>query len=93
MVAYVQETERQKNLADSVTAAEQSVDLVTILYRTGLTDFQNVLDMERSLFEQQDEFATSEGTVAVNMINIYRALGGGWEAPQPSTLAKANVEK
>jgi outer membrane protein TolC len=49
-----------------------------VLYRTGLVDFQNVLDMERSLFQQQDELVSSQGIVVVNLINIYRALGGGW---------------
>ena len=53
---------------------------MTTLYRTGLTDFQNVLDMERSLFEQQDLFADSEGRVIQNLILIYKALGGGWDA-------------
>jgi outer membrane protein TolC len=51
---------------------------VNVLYRTGLTDFQNVLDTERSLFEQQDQLAESEGLVTQNLIAIYRALGGGW---------------
>ena len=62
-----------------MTAAERSVELVLILYRTGLTDFQNVLDMQRSLFEQQDELAESEGQVTQNLIRIYAALGGGWD--------------
>ncbi len=82
MVAYVQECERRDKLHDSVVAARESVDLVTTLYRTGLVDFQNVLDMERSLFEQQDEFESSRGTVTTNLINIYRALGGGWTLQQ-----------
>ena len=83
MVAYVQECERRDKLYDSVAAAKESVNLVTTLYRTGLVDFQNVLDMERSLFEQQDEFESSQGTVTTNLINIYRALGGGgWQSQQ-----------
>jgi multidrug efflux system outer membrane protein len=77
-VAYVQEKERRDSLERSVTAASAAVDLVTTLYRTGLTDFQNVLDTERSLFLQEDDFATSEGRVTQNLIRIYRALGGGW---------------
>lgn len=90
MVAYAEENKRQDNLKDSVTAAKDSVDLVTILYRTGLVDFQNVLDMERSLFEQQDELISSQGTVIVNLINIYRALGGDWSLEQSASVAKAN---
>lgn len=80
MVGYVQEQKRKDRLDESVTAAQDSVALVTTLYRTGLTDFQNVLDMERSLFAQQDELASSQGTVVVNLIRIYRSLGGGWTA-------------
>jgi NodT family efflux transporter outer membrane factor (OMF) lipoprotein len=78
MVAYVQESERRDALDRSAVAAEKAVELVNVLYRTGLTDFQNVLDTERSLFEQQDQLAESEGLVTQNLIAIYRALGGGW---------------
>ncbi len=46
--------------------------------RTGLVDFLNVLDSERSLFEQQDQLLDSEGRVAKNLVRVYRALGGGW---------------
>lgn len=77
-VAYVQEGERRDALERSARAAQQSVDLVKDLYRTGLVDFQNVLDMERSLFLEQDQLAASEGRVTQNLIAIYRALGGGW---------------
>jgi multidrug efflux system outer membrane protein len=91
MVAYTQENKRQANLKDSVEAAQDSVDLVTVLYRTGLVDFQNVLDMERSLFQQQDEFVSSQGTVVINLINIYRALGGGWSAEMEDFFAKGGM--
>jgi NodT family efflux transporter outer membrane factor (OMF) lipoprotein len=78
MVGYTQERERRDALARSVAASEESVDLVVTLYKTGLTDFQNVLDMQRALFQQQDLFAQSEGDAVNNLIRIYRALGGGW---------------
>ena len=83
IVAYVEEQKRRDALARSVTAAEKSVELVKTLYRTGLTNFQNVLDMERSLFVQQDELAESSGRVVKNLIRIYKALGGGWRPPVP----------
>ena len=79
LVSYAEENERRELLKNSVEAAQKSVKLVKTLYITGLTDFQNILDMERSLFEQQDGFAASKGRVTQNLIRIYRALGGGWE--------------
>jgi hypothetical protein len=76
--AYAREKDRRGKLKRSVTAAAKSAQLVQILYKSGLTDFQNVLDMERSLFQQQDSLAGSEGDVARNLIRLYKALGGGW---------------
>ena len=78
LVAFAKEQDRRDALARSARAAEQSVKLVNELYRIGLTDFQNVLDTERSLFEQQDALAESEGLVSRNLIAVYRSLGGGW---------------
>ena len=86
MTAYVQE--RRKYLARSVTAARKSVKLVSQLYKIGLTDFQNLLDMERSLFQQQDALAESEGNLLQNLIGIYRALGGGWNPELPHMPAE-----
>jgi multidrug efflux system outer membrane protein len=85
MTGYVREIDRRDALNRSVIAAQQSVMLVNTQYKTGLTDFQNVLDMERSQFEQQDWWALSRGQVIQNLIRIYRSMGGGWQ-PQPEVL-------
>ncbi len=85
MSDFTQEQQRRRALDQSATAAQRSVELVLILYRTGLTDFQNVLDMQRSLFEQQDQFADSDGKVTRDLIRIYAALGGGWD-PEDNPL-------
>ena len=82
MVAFVQENDRRDALQRSVTASVAATGLVEALYRRGLTDFQNVLDTERTQFQQQDTLAQSEGLVTQNLIDVYRALGGGW-SPQP----------
>ena len=79
MSDFVNEREREEALSRSAIAAEESVRLVLVLYRTGLTDFQNVLDMQRSLFEQQDQLADSDGKIVKDLIRIYTALGGGWD--------------
>jgi multidrug efflux system outer membrane protein len=78
MVAYKLEQTRRDALEQAVRATERSVELVKKLYETGLTDFQNVLDSERSLLNAQDELADSEGRVTKDLIALYKALGGGW---------------
>jgi NodT family efflux transporter outer membrane factor (OMF) lipoprotein len=79
LVAYAQEIDRRAALQNSVVASQRSVELVTELYRTGQVDFQNVLDMQRSLAAQQDALAESEGLVSQSLVLLYRALGGGWD--------------
>ena len=80
MAAYGQEQLRTAALDTAAAAAQQSVDLVDTLYRNGLTDFQNVLEAQRSQFELQDQLITSRGRVTQSLIGLYRALGGGWAA-------------
>jgi NodT family efflux transporter outer membrane factor (OMF) lipoprotein len=82
LVNLAKERTRRDRLLRAVEASERSVELVQTQYRTGLTDFQNVLDSERSLTGQQDQLAESQGLVINNLIELYRALGGGWQ-PDP----------
>ena len=79
MYAYVQQGVRQKSLEDSVAASLRSVELVESLYKNGLTDFQNVLDTQRALFNQQDSLATSNGLLLQDLVLIYKAFGAGWQ--------------
>ena len=79
MTDYVQEIDRRTLLEKSVQSARKSVKMVQSLYTNGLTDFQNVLDMQRMLFQQEDQLAQSQGAVIKNLVRIYKALGGGWD--------------
>jgi NodT family efflux transporter outer membrane factor (OMF) lipoprotein len=79
LIAYQKERERRDRLVEAVDANQRSLDLVMTQYRAGLTNFQNVLDTERSLFNRQDTLAESEGLVVQSLVALYRALGGGWD--------------
>ncbi len=81
MAAFANEQDRVQSLETAAAAAEKSVALVTELYKSGLTDFQNVLNMEQALLVQQDALATSRGLISLNLVGIYKALGGGWTPP------------
>jgi NodT family efflux transporter outer membrane factor (OMF) lipoprotein len=83
MVAYHQEGLRREKLAEAVEASQQSVELVRTQYMAGLTNFQNVLDTQRSLFNQQDQLASSEGQLVRNLVVLYKSLGGGWSPELP----------
>jgi NodT family efflux transporter outer membrane factor (OMF) lipoprotein len=78
-VGFAKTGEQIALLADSVKAAQRSLDIATIQYREGLVDFERVLDSQRTLFSQQDTLVTSRGNLTQNLIALYKAMGGGWE--------------
>lgn len=78
IVANNQEQIRRNWLLAAVAATREAVDLVIVQYETGLTDFNNVLVTQKSLFNQQDELVDSQANVVLDLIRIYKALGGGW---------------
>jgi len=79
MVAYVKEVQRRERLSQAVDATQRSLELVLTQYTAGLTDFQNVLDTQRTLLLREDDLAVAEGAVIGNLVRLYRALGGGWD--------------
>ena len=73
------ESERQERLLVAVSATERTVRLVRTQYTAGLIEFQAFLDAQRQLASQQDQLAASEAQVVKNVIDLSRALGGGWD--------------
>jgi multidrug efflux system outer membrane protein len=78
LVAYAQEHQRRKSLLLAIEAAREAADLAGQKYASGLADFSQVLDAQRSLFSFQDQLAQSEGAVSADLVRLYKALGGGW---------------
>jgi outer membrane protein TolC len=80
LVAYAKEQTRRQSLADSVSTSQKSLDLARRLYTSGLRDFVNVLEAERSLYEAQDALAQSDRNISTDVVALYKSLGGGWDA-------------
>lgn len=79
LVAYTQEQARYQRLTASVEANQRSVATATQLYERGLGDFLNVLQAQTALFAAQDAQVISRQTITTNLVQLYKALGGGWE--------------
>jgi len=78
-VAFVQ-SKQESNFRDvGAIAANRSVEISNIQYREGTVSFQRVVDSERVLVSQQDLWASARGDIALNLIAMYKAMGGGWE--------------
>lgn len=79
LIGFLRSQEEEALLSESVHAAKRSVEISMIQYREGIASYQRVLDTQRAQAEQEDIFAETSGFVALNLIAIYKALGGGWE--------------
>ncbi len=78
ITAYVNEQKRMQSLNDALASATNSTDLALSQYRSGLIDFQAVLDAQRTFLSVKDSLATSKGAVVADLVRLYKALGGGW---------------
>ena len=87
LVAYSKEQATRLSLAESVESYLKAVTVSTELYSKGLTDFLNVLVTQRALYQSQDALAESSQRVSTNLVALYKALGGGWEASYPGETA------
>ena len=79
LVGFLRRQEEAGLLLDSVQASQRSVSLSMLQYREGLVDFQRVLDAQRFLTDQQDVWTATRGDAIVNLVALYKALGGGWQ--------------
>lgn len=61
-----------------VKVLEDYLKLATLQYDNGETEYLNVLDAQRKLFDAQLEYASAQGDEYLTLIDLYRALGGGW---------------
>ncbi|MFN0129091.1 MAG: efflux transporter outer membrane subunit [Verrucomicrobiales bacterium] len=86
--ALVRLAESQKTLAALREAEAQALKTLTLstdLYRNGAGSFLNVLEAQRSKLIAQAQAVSSERQVALNLVSLYKALGGGWDTPVGSS--------
>ncbi len=89
VVAYAQEQIRHQALAETLADNQRSLELADSLYAHGRVNFLDVLDARRALYQADDQLAVSDQSIALDLIALYKALGGGWEAPLPAKPASA----
>ncbi|MDF1754641.1 MAG: efflux transporter outer membrane subunit [Verrucomicrobiales bacterium] len=84
LTALANEQIRERALARSAAATVKAAGIARSQYEDGgLTTFLDVLDAERSRLNAEDALATSRALIVTNLVQLYRALGGGWESVAP----------
>ena len=79
LVAFLKSQEQDRILAESVVAANKAYQIGISQYRVGTVDFTRLAQIQLTLVEQQDAEASARGAIALGLVQVYRALGGGWE--------------
>jgi outer membrane protein TolC len=80
IAGYQYEQAQRAALVKAVESEQQAVGFARERYVGGLTDFRDVLDAQRGLFLLQSELARADTAVSLDLIALYKALGGGWSA-------------
>lgn len=88
--------DRVTQLDEALSAAQRAADLANQRYERGLTDFLNVVDAERQLYDLQEQYAAAQVAQGEQFVGLYKALGGGWQnyqdvpaihTPAPAVIA------
>jgi outer membrane protein TolC len=77
------EQQRRARLRAQLDHTRAALDLARSRYNDGVTDFLSVLDAERSLLQNEQQYATSTTNVSLDLVTLFKALGGGWEQSFP----------
>ena len=81
LAAYKADRDRGVSLAAAVEQNRDALNLARERYSSGVANFIDVLDAERSLQQNELSAATNTTAISTDLVAIYRALGGGWETP------------
>ena len=80
LVAFAKEWDHRKALSEAVVLEPPRAGCYRSSFtRPAPTEFLTVLDAERSLLASETALAQSRQAISSDLVNIYRALGGGWE--------------
>jgi NodT family efflux transporter outer membrane factor (OMF) lipoprotein len=95
LVTFLRAQQRARSQAASVADAKKAVNIVLAQYSQGTTDLTRVTLLQQNLVPLEDTLAQSRGEIATGLIQVYRALGGGWEIRltgcNPGPLPPTNV--
>ena len=83
LTAYRREEERRAGLKREMEHSRQALDIARSRYKNGVGEFLAVLDAERSYLQATQDYETSTTNVSLDLVSLYKALGGGWEGSFP----------
>ncbi|HLK90126.1 MAG TPA: efflux transporter outer membrane subunit [Polyangia bacterium] len=92
LAGFLNARESMASQQKAVASAQRAAEIALAMYREGATDYQRVIDAQRSLLTQQNSLVQASSSVTTNLVALYKALGGGWEARQGQPFVPADLE-
>jgi multidrug efflux system outer membrane protein len=80
LVGYNQQHVRVEKLVVQATESRRAAQLAKLRYDAGRTDYLELLDAERTQLSAEDQLAEAEAAINTRAVQLYKALGGGWQA-------------
>ncbi|QWT19438.1 TolC family protein [Bacillus sp. NP157] len=80
LVGFNQQRVRVEKLLVQAKESQRAAELAKLRYDAGRTDYLELLDAERTQLSAEDQLAEAEAAINVRAVQLYKALGGGWEA-------------
>jgi NodT family efflux transporter outer membrane factor (OMF) lipoprotein len=80
LARYANELDRVATLRRARAQSMEAARVARLRYRAGREGFQIVLEAERSLSQTEATLAQSEAQLSTNLVGVFLALGGGWQA-------------
>lgn len=91
LVSYRADQARVTALDETTGSLQRAFDLASDSYRQGISTFIDVLDAQRQLAQAQEQVTQARMQSALDLVALYKALGGGWETYQNVTLPQFDV--
>jgi outer membrane protein TolC len=91
LVSYRTDQERRDRFASEVDHAQKALDLARARYNDGVADFTTVLTSAQTVLQAQQQFMQATASVSADLVQLYKALGGGWESTFPARPENADV--
>ncbi len=91
LVSYRADQARVTALDETTGSLQRAFDLASDSYRQGISTFIDVLDAQRQLAQAQEQATQARMQSALDLVALYKALGGGWESYQNVTLPQFDV--
>lgn len=92
IAAFVEAQNTVVRLTTANASAQQSTKLAMIRYVDGASDYTTVLNAEQAQLQVQNSLAQAQGQVPTALVQLYAALGGGWQIAKGHDVVPDNIK-